>query len=113
MFRRSRYRRQHWNPTIVDTRRGGLLDVVADRSADGRPDGQGCSLRWRQQMRWGVTDLSAPYRKTFTDALSHAGHAAGPFGVTRRANSTIDDVRRRVQYETIGGPGTKHDTQCR
>ncbi len=35
MFRRGRYRDKHWGTTIVDTRRGRLLDIVAGRSADG------------------------------------------------------------------------------
>ena len=54
-------------------------------------------------------DLSGPYRKTFADALPHARQVADPFHVIRLANSTIDDVRRRVQNETTGGRGTKHD----
>ena len=60
-------------------------------------------------MRWGVMDLSGPYRKTFTDALPHARQVADPFHVIKLANSTIDDVRRRVQNETTGGRGTKDD----
>ena len=110
MFRRGRYRRQHWGTTIVDTRRGVLLDIVPGRSAEGPTRWiRARSSRWRQQVQWGVMDLSGPYRKTFTDALPHARQVADPFHVIRLANSTIDDVRRRVQNETTGGRGTKHD----
>ena len=110
MFRRGRYRRQHWGTTIVDTRRGVLLDIVAGRSAQGATRWiRARSSRWRQRVRWGVMDLSGPYRKTFTDALPHARQVADPFHVIKLANSTIDDVRRRVNNETTGGRGTKGD----
>ena len=84
--------------------------VVPGHSAEGptRPI-RARSSRWRQQVQWGVMDLSGPYRETFTDALAHAGQVADPFHVIRLANSTIDDVRRRVQNETASGRGTKHD----
>ncbi|WP_420608456.1 ISL3 family transposase [Candidatus Poriferisodalis sp.] len=110
MFRRGRYREKHWGTTIVDTRRGRLLDIVAGRSADGATAWiRARSSLWRKQIRWGVMDLSGPYRKTFTDALAHARQVADPFHVIKLANSAIDDVRRRVQNETTGGRGTKHD----
>lgn len=110
MFRRGRYREKHWGTTIVDTRRGRLLDIVAGRSADGATAWiRARSSLWRAQVRWGVMDLSGPYRKTFADALPHARQVADPYRVIKLANSAIDDVRRRVQNETTGGRGTKHD----
>lgn len=54
-------------------------------------------------------NLSDPYRETFTDALPHAHQVADPFYVIRLINSTIDDMRRRLQHETTGGRGTKDD----
>ena len=49
MFRRGRYGQQHWATTIVDTRRGILLDIVAGRSAEGPTRWtRGRSSRWRQ-----------------------------------------------------------------
>ena len=54
-------------------------------------------------------DLSGPYRKTFTEALPRARQVADPFHVIKLANTAVDDVRRRVQNETTGGRGTKHD----
>ncbi|WP_419837070.1 ISL3 family transposase [Candidatus Poriferisodalis sp.] len=110
MFRRGRYREQHWGTTIVDARRGKLLDIVAGKSAKG-------ATRWirgrtsgrRRRVRWAVMDLSGPYRKAFTDSLPHAIQVADPFHVVKLANSTIDEVRRRVQNETTGGRGTKGD----
>ena len=110
LFRRGRYREKHWGTTIVDTRRGKLLDIVPGRSAQGATRWiEARSPRRRRRVRWGVMDLSGPYRKTFTDALPRARQIADPFHVIKLANSAIDDVRRRVQNETTGGRGTKHD----
>jgi transposase len=38
---------------------------------------------WRAGIAWGVLDLSGPYRKTFTEALAHAGQVADPFHVVK------------------------------
>ncbi|MCY4515692.1 MAG: ISL3 family transposase [Acidimicrobiaceae bacterium] len=108
MFRRGRYREQQWGTTIVDARKGRLLDIVAGRSAEGATRWiQGRTSLWRRRVRWAVMDLSGPYRKAFTDSLPKAIQVADPFHVVKLANSTIDDVRRRVQNETTGGRGTK------
>ena len=42
-------------------------------------------------------------------ALPHAGQVAEPFHVIRSANSSIDEVRRRVQNDTLGARGRKDD----
>ncbi|WP_419909489.1 ISL3 family transposase [Candidatus Poriferisodalis sp.] len=110
VVRRGRYRRKTWATTAVDVRRGRLLDVFPGRTANAaaawlrsRPPG------WRRAVRWAVLDLSGPYRKAFGDALAHARQVADPFHVVRLANSVLDEVRRRVQNDTLGGRGTKHD----
>ena len=54
-------------------------------------------------------DLSGPYRKAFDTALRHARQVADPFHVVRLANQMVDEVRRRVQNDTLGGRGTKND----
>ena len=110
MFRRGPFREKHWGATIVDVRRGILLDIVAGRSAAGAKNWIGRRTpQWRKRIRWAVMDLSGPYRKAFGDAVPHATQIADPFHVVKLANSAIDDVRRRVQNETTGGRGTKHD----
>ena len=110
MFRRGRYREKQWGATIVDARRGRLLDIVAGRSAAGAT---GWILRRtprrRKRVRWAVMDLSGHCRKAFTDTVPHAKQIADPFHVVKLANSTIDAVRRRTQNETTGGRGTKDD----
>ena len=110
MFRSGPYREKHWGTTVVDARRGKLGDIVAGRSAEGATRWiQGRTSLWRRRVRWAVMDLSGPYRKAFTTALPKATQVADPFHVVKLANSTVDDVRRRVQNETTGGRGTKHD----
>ena len=111
--RRGRWRTQQWCTSIVDvTARGGaqLLDVVEGRDASGpsawledRPD------EWRQEIRWGVLDLSGPYRKTFDDTLAHVTQVADPFHLVKLANQKLDECRRRVQNTTLGHRGRKPD----
>ena len=111
--RKGRWRTQQWATSIVDVAAPGgarLLDVVAGRSAtgpsqwlDGRPES------WRQQIRWGVLDLSGPYRKTFDETLDHVTQVADPFHLVRLANDKLDECRRRVQNETIGHRGRRDD----
>ena len=114
MFRRGPFRRKHWGATIVDVRRGKLLDIVAGRSAAGAKSWiEGRTPLWRKRIRWAVMDLSGPYRKAFRDTVPHAAQIADPFHVVRLADSAIDDVRRRVHNETTGGRGTEHDALCR
>ena len=110
MFRRGPFREKHWGTTIVDVRRGILLDIVAGRSAAGAKNWiDRRTPQWRKRIRWAVMDLSGPYRKAFGGAVPHAAQAADPFHVVRLADSAIDDVRRRVHNETTGGRGTKGD----
>lgn len=109
--RRGRWRAQEWCTSIVDvTRPSQLLDLVNGRSAtgpsawlDARPES------WRDEIRWGVLDLSGPYRKTFTDSLPDAGQVADPFHLVKLANAKLDECRRRVQNETFGHRGRKDD----
>jgi transposase len=104
------WRSQRWCTSIVDVTAGQLLDVVAGRTATGpsgwleaRPDA------WRAAIRWGVLDLSGPYRKTFDDALPDVTQVADPFHLVKLANSKLDECRRRVQNETLGHRGRKDD----
>src|SRR5215212_2086442 len=60
---------------------------------------------WRQAVRYGVMDLSGPYRKVFDDVVQ----VADPFHVIKLANTQLDECRRRVQNETLGHRSRKHD----
>ncbi|MCQ3806648.1 MAG: transposase [Acidimicrobiia bacterium] len=64
---------------------------------------------WRRAIRWAALDLSGPYRATFNTALPHAKQVADPFHVVKIANKALDDVRRRVQNETLGHRGREDD----
>jgi transposase len=110
--RLGRWRIQAWCTSLVDVTPGSvqLLDVVPGRSAasasawiDAQPE------PWRQAVRYGVLDLSGPYRKTFEDSLGHVIQVADPFHLIRLANQCLDECRRRVQNETLGHRGRKDD----
>jgi len=108
--RTGRWRTQAWCTSIVDVGRGQLLDVVLGRSAAGparwlaeQPAG------WLDSIEFGVLDLSGPYRATFDTMLPGAHQVADPFHVCKLANERVDEVRRRVQNQTLGHRGRKHD----
>jgi transposase len=60
-------------------------------------------------------DLSGPWRLTFTTMLPGAIQVADPFHLVKLANTKLDEVRRRVQQQTLGHRGHKHDPlyRCR
>ncbi len=108
--RTGRYRHKAWATSIVDVAGGKLLDIVPHRTAAApaqwlldRPQS------WREKIRWAALDLSGPYRATLDTALPDARQVADPFHVVRLANNTLDEVRRRVQNQTLGHRGRKHD----
>lgn len=108
--RTGRWRTQAWCTSIVDVSRGQLLDLVPGRSAAGptawlahRP------LEWLDGIEFGVLDLSGPYRATFDTILPDAHQVADPFHLTKLANQRLDEVRRRVQNQTLGHRGHRND----
>ena len=108
--RRGRFAQRAWSTSIVDVARGQLLDMVPGRTADGparwllrRPES------WLEQIRWAVLDLSGPYRAAYDAAVPDAKQVADPFHVVRLANTALDEVRRRVQNQTLGHRGHAHD----
>lgn len=112
--RLGRFRTQQWCSSIVDVGGPGhpakLIELIEGRTAaavsawlDAQP------AQWRAAIRWGVLDMSGPYRKTFDDSLPDAVQVADPFHVVRHANSKLDECRRRVQNETLGHRGRKAD----
>ena len=110
MGRRGRFRAKAWSTSIVDVGRGQLLDIVPGRTAKApalwllsRP------REWLENVRWAVLDLSGPYRAAFDTAIPDAAQVADPFHVVRLANTALDEVRRRVQNQTLGHRGHKHD----
>ena len=119
MWRRGWFRTKAWSTSIVDVGRGQLLDrrgsirrrawaEVRTAKAPAR-----WLLRrphsWRAGIRWAVLDLSGPYRAAFDTALPDAEQVADPFHVVKLANEALDEVRRRVQNQTLGHRGRKDD----
>jgi transposase len=108
--RQGPWRTQAWSTSIADVERGQLLDVIDGRSAAGacawfadRPAG------WCEQIDWAVLDLSGPWRLTFDTVVPWATQVADPFHLVKLANQRLDECRRRVQNETLGHRGHKHD----
>jgi hypothetical protein len=102
------YKHRLWSTQIVGD--GQLLDVVAGRDAApacewlaGRPQA------WRNAIEWVTLDLAGSYRAVADTMLPHATQVADPFHVVRAANERLDEVRRRVQNETLGHRGRKAD----
>ena len=107
---------KHWATSIVDVRRGVLLDMIEGRTAApsiawlaGRPQA------WRDGIDWATLDLSGPYRLVFDTMLPAARQVADPFHVIKVVNTALDECRRRVQNDTLGHRGRKDDPlyRCR
>jgi len=93
---------------LIDLERHVVIDMVQGSSAaDLR--------RWTADPRWlgGITvvatDLAESFRAGLAPHLDHARRVADPFHVVRVANRCVDQVRRRVQNETLGHRGRKLD----
>lgn len=104
------WRAQAWSTSIVDVSCGQLLDVIEGRSSAGlcswlaaMPDA------WLNAISWAVLDLSGPWRLAFDTMLPGAIQVADPFHLVKLANQRLDEVRRRVQNETLGHRGRKDD----
>jgi transposase len=108
--RRGPRRRKAWSTSIVDVDQGRLLDVV-----EGRDSTPVCAWlanrgrRWLGRIRYGTLDLSGPYRSVFDTMLPDVVQVADPFHVVKLAGHKLDEVRRRVQNETLGHRGRKTD----
>jgi transposase len=95
---------------LVDLERSRLIDMVEGNSAK---DLRGWCARadpaWLAGIRVVATDLAESYRAGLSPHLDHARRVADPFHVVRIANRCLDQVRRRVQNETLGHRGRKND----
>ena len=108
--RLGRWRTQAWSTSIVDVARGQLLDVIEGRSSVGLCDWLSAQDQtWRDAIAWAVLDLSGPWRLAFDTMLPDATQVADPFHLVKLANQRLDEVRRRVQHETLGHRGHKND----
>ncbi|MFN8103921.1 MAG: ISL3 family transposase [Acidimicrobiia bacterium] len=114
--RLGRWHHQMWSTSIVDVGRGQLLDVIPGRSAAGACEWLAQHDQdWLDRIRFAVLDLSGPWRLAFDTMLPHAIQVADPFHLVKLANQRLDEVRRRVQNDTLGHRGRKPDPlfRCR
>jgi transposase len=96
--------------TLVDLDRRRVIDLFEGKSAHKlRKWTSERAERWRRQVKVVALDLTDTYRSGLHPHLSHARRVADPFHVTRVANRMVDQVRRRVQNETMGHRGHKQD----
>jgi transposase len=103
-------RRTRYATGFVDLDRGHLLDVVPDRTATAvhawltaRP------VDWLRAVATVAIDPHQGYANGVKTHLGHATLVVDPFHAVKLANAAIDDVRRRVQQETLGHRGRKDD----
>ncbi len=87
---------------MIDLVKGNDAADVKDWLADRDP-------AWRQAVETVAIDLAESYRAGLSPLLDHATRVADPFHVVRVANRCLDQVRRRVQNETLGHRGRKDD----
>lgn len=87
---------------VIDMVRGNTAADLRRWTANADPD-------WLAGIQVVATDLAESFRAGLSPHLDHAIRVADPFHVVRVANRCVDKVRRRVQNETLGHRGRKHD----
>jgi transposase len=93
---------------FVDLDRHRLLDVVEGRTAQGvagwliaRP------VPWLAAIDTVTLDPYAGYARGLAEGLPHAELVVDHFHAVRLGNAALDEVRRRVQQDTLGHRGRK------
>jgi transposase len=95
---------------LVDLDTGRLLGVVPSRS--GRAVSSWLEAKGRgfcDRVAVAAIDPHAGYQRAIRLTLPQATVTVDPFHLIKLANACIDDVRRRVQRETLGHRGRKDD----
>jgi transposase len=87
-----------------------LLDVLNART--GKAYGAWIAAQeqmWRDQIRFAALDPFRGYATALATELPDAVRVLDAFHVVKLANDSVDQVRRRVQQQTLGHRGHKHD----
>ena len=107
--RRHRVRHRHRRPDPTAGRR--LLDVVAgpQRNRLVRLDFAAATQAWRDGISVAALDPFRGYATALRTALPHATRVLDAFHVIRLGFAAVDEVRRRVQQETLGHRGRQDD----
>lgn len=106
-------RRTQFATGIVDLTPGRpprLLDVVDGRSGRVYADWIADRERaWREQVRFAALDPFRGYAAALRVELPDAARVLDAFHVVRLGNQAVDEVRRRVQQQTVGRRGHTQD----
>ena len=95
---------------LVDLQARKMIDMVeGNTAADLRRWCAHADPGWLGRISVVATDLTDSYRAGMSPHLDHVTRVADPFHVVRVGNRCLDRVRRRVQNETLGHRGRKHD----
>ena len=95
---------------LIDLERHIVIDMVEGNSAaDLRRWTANAHPAWLAGINVVATDLAESFRAGLSPHLDHTRRVADPFHVVRVGNRCVDQVRRRVQNETLGHRGRKHD----
>jgi transposase len=95
---------------LIDLGRHIVIDMVEGNSAgDLRRWTENADPAWLGGIEVVATDLAESFRAGLSPHLDHTRRVADPFHVVRVANRCVDQVRRRVQNETLGHRGRKPD----
>jgi transposase len=90
--------------------RGRLLDVVQDRTAmAGQRWIAAQPVHWRDSVATAAIDPYQGYATALHRLLPDAEVVVDHFHVIRLGNAVVDEVRRRVQQQTLGYRGRKGD----
>src|SRR4051812_14966658 len=95
---------------LIDLERHVVIDMVEGNAAgDLRRWTTNADPAWLAGIEVVATDLAESFRAGLSPHLDHTRRVADPFHVVRVGNRCVDQVRRRVQNETLGHRGRKHD----
>lgn len=108
--RGNNYQGTHYVTTICDTVNNTVVDIAPSRKKDDVVDMlKSFPEEWLEGIKFGTLDLSPTYRAVYALALPGVIRIADPFHVIKLANSRLDEIRRRIQWETTGHRGRKDD----
>lgn len=108
--RGNNYQGTHYVTTICDTVNNTVVDIAPSRKKDDVVDMlKSFPEEWLEGIKFGTLDLSPTYRAVYALALPGVIRIADPFHVIKLANLRLDEIRRRIQWETTGHRGRKDD----
>jgi transposase len=109
-LRANRRRHTRFVTGLVDLRRSRLLDIVDGRAGKAVSDWlEQRDEAWLSAVQRVALDPYRGYYNALVGGLEAPEVVVDHFHVVRLGNQVVDEVRRRVQQETLGHRGRKHD----